>query len=82
MNQIAFSMYAYLSFEVKRSRFGVLLVYQFSFCPFYIDLWIVVLYIDSNGYMNLMNVMCDMSQFVVVVSVSNESSTMLASYFT
>ena len=36
---------------------------------------------DSNDYIALMNVMYDMSQLVVVVPVSDESSATLASYF-
>ena len=36
---------------------------------------------DPNGYMVLMNTMCDMSQCVVVISVPNESSATLASFF-
>ena len=40
-----------------------------------------VKYTDSNGNMALMNVMCDMSQFVVVVIVTNESSATLAENF-
>ena len=36
---------------------------------------------DSNDYMALMNVICDMSQFVVIVPVPDESSATLASYF-
>ena len=38
-------------------------------------------YTDSNGNMALMNAMCDMSQFVVVVPVTNESSSTLAENF-
>ena len=36
---------------------------------------------DTNVYMVLMNVMCDMSQFVVVFPVPDESSAILVSYF-
>ena len=35
---------------------------------------------DPNGYMALMNTMCDMGQFAVVVPVPNESSATLASF--
>ena len=38
-------------------------------------------YTDSNGYIALMNVMCDMIQFVVFVPVPDKSSATLASYF-
>ena len=36
---------------------------------------------DNNCNMALMNAICDMSQFVVVVPVPDESSAILASYF-
>ena len=45
------------------------------------DLWIPGHHSDSNGNMTLMNDMCDMNQFVVVVPVPDESSATLASYF-
>ena len=38
-------------------------------------------HIDEKGNIALMNVMCDMSQFVAVVPVPDESSVILASYF-
>ena len=37
-------------------------------------------YPDNKGNMLLMNAMCDMSQFVVVVSVTNESPTTLVEH--
>ena len=46
-----------------------------------VDLWIPGHHFDPNGYMTLMNAMCDMSQFVVVVPLPDERSAMLASYF-
>ena len=36
---------------------------------------------NNNGNIALMNTMCDMKQFVVVVPVPDESSVTLASYF-
>ena len=51
------------------------------FAILHVDLWMPGHYTDSNGCMALMNVMCGMSQFVVVVPVPGESSTTLASYF-
>ena len=51
------------------------------FSILYVDLWIPSHHSDPNGYMALVNAMCDMSQFVVVVSVPDESSATLASYF-
>jgi len=51
------------------------------FAILHIDLWIPGHHTDPNGYIALMNTMCDMSQFVVVVPVPNESSATLASFF-
>ena len=48
------------------------------FAIIYVDLWMPGKYTDSNGNMALMNTMCDTSQFVVVVPVTNESSAILA----
>ena len=45
------------------------------------DLWIHGHHTDNNGNMALMNAMCDMSQFVVVVHIPDESSATLVSYF-
>ena len=36
---------------------------------------------DQNGYITLMNTMCDMTQFVVVVPVLDDTSATLASHF-
>ena len=36
---------------------------------------------DQHGYLALMNTMCDMTRFVVVVPVPDETSATLASYF-
>ena len=47
----------------------------------HVDLWIPGYHTDNNGNMALMNAICDTSQFVVVVPVPDESSTILASYF-
>ena len=46
-----------------------------------VALWMTSHHTDENGNMALMNSMCDMSQFVVVFHVPDESSTILASYF-
>ena len=46
-----------------------------------VDFWIPGKYTDSKGNMALMNAMCDMSQFVVIVPVPDESSSTLAGYF-
>ena len=44
-----------------------------------VDLWMRDHHTDNNGNMAFMNAMCDMSQFVVVVPIADESSTILAS---
>ena len=51
------------------------------FAIIHVDLWMHGKYTDSNGNMALKNAMCDMSQFVVVVPVTNESSAILAENF-
>ena len=51
------------------------------FTILYVDLWLPGKYTDSKGNMVLMNAMCDMSQFIVVVPVPHESSATLADYF-
>ena len=51
------------------------------FAILHVDLWMPGHHTDPNGFMALMNTMCDMSQFVVVVPVPNESSATLAEFF-
>ena len=51
------------------------------FAILHVDLWMLDHHSDPNGDMTLMNAMCDMSQFVVVVPVPDESSATLVSYF-
>ena len=48
---------------------------------FHADLWIPGHFTDSSGNVALMNVMCDMTQFVIVAPVPNEIATTLAEYF-
>ena len=52
------------------------------FTIMYVELWISGHHTDVNDYIALMNNMCHISQFVVFVPVSDESSATLASYFT
>ena len=54
---------------------------SYPFAILHVDLWMPGHHTDPNGYMALMNTMCDMSQFVVVVPVPDESSATLASFF-
>ena len=51
------------------------------FAILHADLWVPDHFTDSNGNVALMNVMCDMTQFVVVVPVPDETSATLAEYF-
>ena len=51
------------------------------FVILHIDLWMPGKYIDNKGNMVLMNAMYNMSQFVVVVPVPDESLATLANYF-
>ena len=44
----------------------------------HIEMWMIGHHKDPNGYMALMNVICDISQFVVVVPVRDKSSATLA----
>ena len=50
------------------------------FAILHVDFLIPGHHTDSNGYISLMNVICDMSQFIVVILVPDEYSTTLASY--
>ena len=52
-----------------------------SFVILHIHLWIPGHPKDSNDYIALMNAMCDMNQFVVVVHVHDDSSSLLAKTF-
>ena len=42
------------------------------FAIFYINLWFLGHFIDSNGIIVLINIMCDMTRFVVVVPVPSK----------
>ena len=52
-----------------------------TFAILHVDLWMPGHHSDPNGNMALINAMCDVSQFVNVVPVSDERSATLASYF-
>ena len=51
------------------------------FSILHVDLWSPGHMTDHNGYIVLMNIMCDMTQFIVVFLVSDETSATLASHF-
>ena len=51
------------------------------FAILHVDLWMPGHHTDEYGNMDLINSMCDMIQFVVVVPVPDENSATLASYF-
>ena len=44
------------------------------FSNLHADLWVLGHFVDSSGNVALMNIMCDMTQFVVVVPVPDETS--------
>ena len=51
------------------------------FAIIHVDLWMPGTFTDSKGNTALMNARCDMSQFVVVVPVPDESSATLVDHF-
>ena len=51
------------------------------FAILHADLWVPGHFTDNDGDADLMNVMCDMTKFVVVVPVPDETSATLAEYF-
>ena len=52
-----------------------------TFAILHVDLWMPEKITDSKGNTALMNTVCDMSQFVVVVPVPDESSATLVDHF-
>ena len=66
-------------------RYGQELMFSWPvsslFVILHVNIWIPCHHTDPNGYMALMNTICKMSQFVVVIPVPNESSATLASFF-
>ena len=61
-------LYSYLSLQVSRSRVDVSWPVSSSFAIFHVDI-------------TLINVMSGISQFAVVVFVSDETSAILTTYF-
>ena len=51
------------------------------FTTLHTDLWLSGHFIDRNGNIVLMNVMCDMIQFVIIVPVLDETAATLAEHF-
>ena len=51
------------------------------FAILHVGLWSPGHMADQNGYISLMDTMCDMTQFVVVVPVLDDTSATLASHF-
>ena len=45
------------------------------------DLWMPGHFTDSNDNVALMNIMCDITQFIIVVPAPNETAATLAEYF-
>ena len=52
-----------------------------NFAIFHGNLWMLDHFTDCNNNVALMNVMCDMTQFVIVVPVPNETVANLAEHF-
>ena len=73
-------LYAHVSLKARGTKNNFFWPVSSQFAILRADLWVHCRKIDRNGYMSLMNVMCNMSQFVVVVPVLDESSATLASY--
>ena len=63
------------------SRFDDFLIVISPFAILNVDLWLPEHMTDRNGRISLMNTMCDMVQFVVIVYMLDETSTTLASHF-
>ena len=51
------------------------------FVTLHVDLWLQGHFTDHNGNVAPMNVMCDMTQFVIVVPVLDEIADILAEHF-
>ena len=51
------------------------------FATLHADLWMAGYFTNSSGNVDLMNVICDMTQFVIVVPVLNETASTLTEYF-
>ena len=51
------------------------------FAIIHVDIWMPSKYTDSEGNMALMNDIYDMSQFVFVVSITNEASAILVGFY-
>lgn len=52
-----------------------------SFAIIHVDIWIPSKYTDSEGNMALMNDIYDISQLVVVASITSEASTILVEFY-
>ena len=65
----------------SRSKHYLLLASDFTFWIIHVNLWIYSYNIDIKANTIVMNAICNISQFLVSVSVSDESSSILAEYF-
>ena len=72
-----------LTFHWRRRGHELMLSWPVSslFAIIHVFRWMSDKYTNSNGNMALMNAMCDMSQFVVGVPVTNESSATFTENF-
>ena len=51
------------------------------FAILHADLWLPCHFIDRNGNIALMNIMCDMTRFIIVIPVPNKTAATLAEHF-
>ena len=69
----------------KWRRRGQKVIFSWSISSYFtilhVDLWLPGHFIDRNCNVLLMNVMCDMNQFVIVVPVPNKIEATLAEHF-
>ena len=77
--------FPYYQLTFRWSRRGQELMFSWPlsipFAILHVDLWMPNKYTDNRGSMALINAMRNMSQFVVVVSIPDETSTTLANDF-
>ena len=75
------TLHAFVSLETKRIKIGVSWPISSPFPILHVHLWMLGHFTDINDYMTLMNIMYDMNHFVLVVSIPEETSTILSSHF-
>ena len=81
MNKARCPLYLDIKIATTRSRSHVLVACQFTFYNPSRRSLVARLLSDRNGNVALMNVMCDMTQFFIVVPVPDETAATLAEHF-